>query len=178
MTVGTSAPTTRIPTIIRIPLRTTPTSFPTPRLRRPPDTPTSRSLRGDHPKIMSPLSKEKPGHAELVERYEPIVAGMEVGNGFSELNDPAEQRARFEDQLRLAARDEDTMVLDEPFLRAMEHGMPPASGLGIGIDRLCMFLTGVDQIREVILFPAMRPERTEGSRGAEMAGADPIEGDA
>jgi lysyl-tRNA synthetase class 2 len=146
----------------------------------------------DHPKIMSPLSKEKPGHSELVERYEPIVAGMEVGNGFSELNDPAEQRARFEDQLRLAARDEDTMVLDEPFLRAMEHGMPPASGLGIGIDRLCMFLTGVDQIREVILFPAMRPERMESeirgqvtglettSSGASssFAGAEPIEGDA
>jgi lysyl-tRNA synthetase class 2 len=146
----------------------------------------------DHPKIMSPLSKEKPGHAELVERYEPIVAGMEVGNGFSELNDPAEQRARFEDQLRLAARDEDTMVLDEPFLRAMEHGMPPAAGLGIGIDRLCMFLTGVDQIREVILFPAMRPERVENeiragltgkaitssSASSSITGADPIEGDA
>jgi len=112
----------------------------------------------EHPKVMSPLSKEKPGSPGVVERFEPIVAGMEVGNGFSELNDPVEQRARFEEQLRLAERDEDTMVLDEPFLRAMEHGMPPASGLGLGIDRLVMILTGQDQIREVILFPQMRPE--------------------
>ena len=119
----------------------------------------------DHPKIMSPLAKGKPGEPHLVERYEPIVAGMEVGNGFSELNDPVEQRARFEEQLRLAARDEDTMVLDEPFLRAMEHGMPPASGLGVGIDRLVMILTGTDQIREVILFPAMRPQ-AEARAGA------------
>lgn len=114
----------------------------------------------DHPTAMSPLSKQKPESPELVERYEPYIAGMEVGNGFSELNDPVEQRARFEDQLRLAKRDEDTMVLDEPFLRAMEHGMPPASGFGVGIDRLAMVLTGQDQIREVILFPQMRPERT------------------
>ncbi len=120
----------------------------------------------DQPKIMSPLAKGKPGEPHLVERYEPIVAGMEVGNGFSELNDPVEQRARFEDQLRLAARDEDTMVLDEPFLRAMEHGMPPASGLGVGIDRLVMILTNTDQIREVILFPAMRPQTTTGSDGS------------
>jgi lysyl-tRNA synthetase class 2 len=123
----------------------------------------------DHPKIMSPLAKGKPGAPHLVERYEPIVAGMEVGNGFSELNDPVEQRARFEEQLRLAARDEDTMVLDEPFLRAMEHGMPPASGLGVGIDRLAMIFTGTDQIREVILFPAMRPQA--GDR-AEVPAAD------
>jgi lysyl-tRNA synthetase class 2 len=112
----------------------------------------------DYPVVMSPLSKRKPGSSGLVERFEPIVLGTEMGNGFSELNDPAEQRARFEDQLRLADRDEDTMVLDEPFLRALEHGMPPASGLGIGIDRLVMVLTGTDQIREVVLFPQMRPE--------------------
>jgi len=112
----------------------------------------------DVPKALSPLAKGKPGAPHLVERFEPIVAGMEIGNGFSELNDPAEQRARFEDQLRVAARDEDTMVLDEAFLRALEHGMPPASGLGIGIDRLVMLLTGQEQIREVILFPQMRPE--------------------
>ncbi|MCA9751038.1 MAG: lysine--tRNA ligase [Cyanobacteria bacterium HKST-UBA02] len=114
----------------------------------------------DHPKVMSPLSKEKPEDPRLVERYEPYLACMEVGNGFSELNDPVEQRRRFEDQLRLAKRDEDTMVLDEPFLRAMEHGMPPASGLGIGVDRLVMILTGQEQIREVVLFPQMRPEAT------------------
>ena len=123
----------------------------------------------DHPKIMSPLSKEKPEDPRLVERYEPIIAGMEMGNGFSELNDPDEQRARFEEQLRLAERDDDTMVLDEPFLRAMEHGMPPASGLGIGIDRLAMVVTGTDQIREVVLFPAMRPE----SSGDEPPPEDP-----
>jgi lysyl-tRNA synthetase class 2 len=111
----------------------------------------------DHPKIMSPLSKGKPGMPHLVERFEPVVAGMEIGNGFSELNDPSEQRARFEEQLRLAERDEDTMTVDEPFLRALEHGMPPASGLGIGIDRLVMLLTGTRQIREVVLFPPMRP---------------------
>lgn len=123
----------------------------------------------DHPKVMSPLSKQKPDEPHLVERYEPIVAGMEVGNGFSELNDPVEQRARFEDQLRLADRDEDTMVLDEPFLRAMEHGMPPASGIGLGIDRIAMILTDSDQIREAILFPAMRPEGSGGGDGADGA---------
>lgn len=130
----------------------------------------------DHPKVMSPLSKEKPDEPGVVERYEPIIAGMELGNGFSELNDPVEQRARFEDQLRLADRDEDTMVLDEPFLRAMEHGMPPASGLGVGIDRLVMILTGADQIREVILFPQMRPESMDPGN-ADQADADAIDAD-
>jgi lysyl-tRNA synthetase class 2 len=89
---------------------------------------------------------------------------MEIGNGFSELNDPAEQRARFEEQLALATRDEDTMLLDEPFLRALEHGMPPASGLGIGIDRLVMLLTGQEQIREVMLFPQMRPQAEDAEQ--------------
>ncbi len=121
----------------------------------------------DHAKAMSPLAKQKPGVPHLVERFEPILAGMEMGNGFSELNDPVEQRLRFEEQLALAARDEDTMVLDEPFLRALEHGMPPASGLGLGIDRLAMVLTGADQIREVMLFPQMRPERGAGEAPPE-----------
>lgn len=125
----------------------------------------------DQPKILSPLSKEKPGAPSLVERFEPVICGMETGNGFSELNDPVEQRARFEEQLRLAERDEDTMVLDEAFLRALEHGMPPASGLGLGIDRLVMILTGTEQIREVVLFPSMRPE--EGRRAPD--GAPPVE---
>jgi lysyl-tRNA synthetase class 2 len=120
----------------------------------------------DHAKAMSPLAKEKPDAPHLVERFEPVVAGMEIGNGFSELNDPHEQRRRFEEQIALAARDEDTMVLDEPYLRALEHGMPPASGIGIGIDRLAMVLTGADQIREVILFPQMRPERPDESESA------------
>jgi lysyl-tRNA synthetase class 2 len=115
----------------------------------------------DHAKAMSPLAKEKRERPGLVERFEPVVCGMEIGNGFSELNDPLEQRRRFEEQLLLAVRDEDTMVLDEPFLRALEHGMPPASGLGLGIDRITMVLTGAEQIREVILFPQMRPEGVE-----------------
>jgi lysyl-tRNA synthetase class 2 len=118
----------------------------------------------DLPKLLSPLAKGKPGAPHLVERFEPVVAGMEIGNGFSELNDPAEQRARFEEQLALATRDEDTMLLDEPFLRALEHGMPPASGLGIGIDRLVMLLTGQEQIREVVLFPQMRPQAEDAEQ--------------
>lgn len=125
----------------------------------------------DHAKVMSPLAKEKPGSEHLVERFEPIIAGMEVGNGFSELNDPLEQRRRFEEQLELARRDEDTMVLDEPFLRALEHGMPPASGLGLGIDRLAMLITGSEQIREVILFPQMRPERGDDDSAGDLASA-------
>jgi lysyl-tRNA synthetase class 2 len=112
----------------------------------------------DHPKALSPLAKGKADAPSLVERFEPYLAGMEVGNGFSELNDPLEQRARFEEQIARGGREEDVMVLDEPFLRALEHGMPPASGLGIGIDRLVMVLTAQEQIREVILFPQMRPE--------------------
>jgi lysyl-tRNA synthetase class 2 len=127
----------------------------------------------DHPKILSPLAKARADQPAIVERYEPIVAGLEVGNGFSELNDPLEQRARFEEQLRLAERDEDTMVLDEPFLMALEHGMPPASGLGLGIDRIVMVLTGCEQIREVILFPQMRPEI---AAGAESDPRDAVEG--
>jgi lysyl-tRNA synthetase class 2 len=127
----------------------------------------------DHPKVLSPLSKEKPGAEHVVERYEPVLCGMEIGNGFSELNDPVEQRARFEAQLALADRDEDTMVLDEAFLRAMEHGMPPASGLGIGLDRLVMILTGAEQIREVILFPAMRPEEGRPQVAGEAAADRP-----
>ncbi len=126
----------------------------------------------DHAKAMSPLAKEKPDAPHLVERFEPVIAGMEIGNGFSELNDPQEQRRRFEEQIALAARDEDTMVLDEPYLRALEHGMPPASGIGIGIDRLAMVLTGTDQIREVILFPQMRPERANEEESAPSPDGD------
>lgn len=122
----------------------------------------------DHPKALSPLAKGKPGAPHLVERFEPYLAGMEVGNGFSELNDPIEQRARFEEQIARGGREEDVMALDEPFLRALEHGMPPASGLGIGIDRVVMILTGQEQIREVILFPQMRPEGAP----SEDTGAD------
>jgi lysyl-tRNA synthetase class 2 len=113
----------------------------------------------DYPTEVSPLSKTKPGDPGTVERFELYIAGMEVANAYSELNDPAEQRARFEEQLRARGLGDDTAhAMDEDYIRALSYGMPPTAGEGIGIDRLTMVLTNSRSIREVILFPLLRPE--------------------
>jgi lysyl-tRNA synthetase class 2 len=111
----------------------------------------------DYPVELSPFAKAHREHDGLVERWECFAGGIEIANAFSELNDPDEQRARFEDQrVQTAAGDDETQPFDEDFLRALEHGMPPTSGVGLGIDRLVMVLSGRTSIREVVLFPAMR----------------------
>jgi lysyl-tRNA synthetase class 2 len=117
----------------------------------------------DYPVETSPLSKNKPEEPEFVERFEIYAAGMEIGNAYTELNDPREQLARFEMQLRMAERgDEEAHRLDEDYLRALSYGMPPTGGEGIGIDRLTMLLTNSRSIRDVILFPLLRPEGVIG----------------
>ncbi len=117
----------------------------------------------DYPKEMSPLCKQHRDNPDLTERFELMVCGKEVANAYSELNDPIDQRERFEDQMRLAEKgdDEASGTIDEDFLRALEYGMPPTSGMGIGMDRLIMYLTNNASIQEVLLFPQMRPEKKQ-----------------
>ena len=114
----------------------------------------------DYPKSISPLSKASPENPQIAERFELFINGMECANGFSELNDPQEQYERFVDQTKeRESGDAEAMVLDEDYIRALAYGMPPAAGIGIGIDRLVMLLTNKHSIRDVILFPHMRPEK-------------------
>lgn len=114
----------------------------------------------DYPKSMSPLTKEHRDNSELTERFELMICGKEVANAYSELNDPIDQRARFEEQLRLSEKgDDEAMFIDNDFLRALEFGMPPTSGLGIGMDRLMMYLTNNASIQEVLFFPQMKAEK-------------------
>jgi lysyl-tRNA synthetase class 2 len=114
----------------------------------------------DYPKEMSPLTKKHRDNPEITERFELMVCGKEIANAYSELNDPIDQRERFEAQMALSARgDDEAMFIDQDFLRALEYGMPPTSGLGIGMDRLIMFLTNNASIQEVLFFPQMRPEK-------------------
>ncbi|MFL6466523.1 MAG: lysine--tRNA ligase [Pyrinomonadaceae bacterium] len=122
----------------------------------------------DFPKSISPLSKASPANPRFAERFELFINGMEIANGFSELNDPKEQYERFIEQMAERERgDEEAMVLDEDYIRALSYGMPPAAGIGIGVDRLTMLLTNKHSIRDVILFPHMRPESRSGDKGKQ-----------
>jgi len=119
----------------------------------------------EFPKPVSPLSKASPHDPSVAERFEYFVGGLESANGFSELNDPAEQYQRFKDQVEQRERgDEEAMVMDEDYIRALSYGMPPAAGIGVGIDRLVMLLANKHSIRDVILFPHLRPKQESASQ--------------
>jgi lysyl-tRNA synthetase class 2 len=113
----------------------------------------------DYPKELSPLAKSSDDNPHYVERFEPYIVGREIGNAFSELNDPFDQKARFEEQVaQREAGDEEAFMMDNDYIRALEYGMPPTGGLGIGVDRLVMLFTNSPSIRDTIFFPLMRPE--------------------
>lgn len=123
----------------------------------------------DYPKEMSPLCKAHRDNPELTERFELMVNGKEVANAYSELNDPIDQRERFEEQLKLSEKgDDEAMFIDQDFLRALEYGMPPTSGMGIGIDRLVMLMTNQSSIQEVLFFPQMKPEKFEAKKVLDL----------
>ncbi|MAP02124.1 MAG: hypothetical protein CMD01_04825 [Flavobacteriales bacterium] len=122
----------------------------------------------DYPVEMSPLCKKHRENPELTERFELMVNGKELANAYTELNDPIDQRERFQEQLKLSEKgDDEAMFIDQDFLRSLEYGMPPTSGMGIGIDRLVMLLTNQSSIQEVLLFPQMKPEKWDSGPDLE-----------